>query len=62
MNHNGENIPSDICVQRRLRSACASAQSDQSLRRPHEETLHLWISKNTPSEDSDWTAVVHRLI
>ena len=28
-----------VCAQRRLRSACASAQSDQSLRCPHEETL-----------------------
>ena len=27
------------CVQRRHRSACASAQSDQSLRCPHEQTL-----------------------
>ena len=27
------------CAQRRLRSAWASAQSDQSLRRPHEESL-----------------------
>ena len=29
------------CTQRRLRSAWASAQSDQSLRCPHEETLVL---------------------
>ena len=28
-----------VCAQRRLRSACASAQSDQSLHCPHEETL-----------------------
>ena len=28
-----------LCAQRRLRSAWASAQSDQSLRCPHEETL-----------------------
>ena len=28
-----------VCAQRRLRSAWASAQSDQSLRCPHEETL-----------------------
>ena len=26
----GENIPPDMCAQRRLKSACASAQSDQS--------------------------------
>ena len=29
----------DLCAQRRLRSALASAQSDQSLRCPHEKTL-----------------------
>ena len=28
-----------LCAQRRLRSAWASAQSDQSLRCPHEEAL-----------------------
>ena len=28
-----------LCAQRRLRSAWASAQSDQSLRCPHEESL-----------------------
>ena len=28
-----------VCAQRRLRSAWASGQSDQSLRRPHEESL-----------------------
>ena len=35
----------DMCAQRRLRSACPSAQFDQSLRCPHEETLHPWLSK-----------------
>ena len=40
-----ENVPSDMCVRRKLKSACASAQSDQSLRRPHERTLHPWLSK-----------------
>ena len=38
-----ENIPSDICSKRRLKSACASSQSDQSLRCPHEKTLHPWF-------------------
>ena len=32
-----------LCVQRRLRSAWASAQSDQSLLCPHEETLGLQL-------------------
>ena len=43
-----ENVPFDMCAQRRLKSACASAQSDQSLRYPHEETAHLWLSKMRP--------------
>ena len=33
-----------MCSQRRLSSACASAQSDQSIRCAHEETVHLWLS------------------
>ena len=41
-----ENVPSDMCAQRRLRLACAFAQSDQNLRSAHEETLHPWLSKN----------------
>ena len=37
-----QNQQNDLCAQRRLKSAWASAQSDQSLRCPHEETLgHL---------------------
>ena len=36
-----EIVPSDMCAQRRLRSACAFAQSDQSLRCPHEEICIL---------------------
>ena len=38
-----KNIPSDMCDQRRLKSACASAQLDKSLRCPHVETLHPWL-------------------
>ena len=34
-----QNQQNNICAQRRLRSAWASAQSDQSLRWPHGETL-----------------------
>ena len=34
-----ENVSSDICGQRRSRSACASAQSDQSLTCPLTESL-----------------------
>ena len=34
-----------MCHQRRLKSACASAQSNPSVRCPFEETLHPWLSK-----------------
>ena len=44
----GENLPSNICARRRLKSACPSAQSDHNLRCPHEETLHPWLSKMRP--------------
>ena len=52
----GENLPSDTCAQRRIRSACASAQSDQSLRYPHEETLASWLSKERPAKTDQITA------
>ena len=48
-------VPSDMYAQLRLKSTCASTQSDQSLHCPHVETLHAWISKML-FEDSDWTA------
>ena len=43
-----ENIPSGINDQWRLISACASTQSDQSLRCSYEETSHHWLSKMYP--------------
>ena len=43
-----KNVPSEMCAQWRLRSACASAQSAQSLRCQHIETLHPWLSKMRP--------------
>ena len=39
-----QNQQNDLRAQRRLGSAWASAQSDQSLRCPHEETLGPWLS------------------
>ena len=57
-----ENVPFHMCAQRGLKTACASAQSDQSLRCEHEEILHPWLSKNAPNEDSDQTARMRRLI
>ena len=38
-----QNQQNNLCAQRRLRSACTSAQSDQSLRCPHEEELGPWL-------------------
>ena len=34
----------DMCAQRRLRSACTFVQSDQSLRCPLEDILYHWLS------------------
>ena len=46
-----ENILSVMWIQRRLKSACASAQSDQNLRCLHEKkTLYLWLSKMCPDK------------
>ena len=41
-------VTSDTCAQRRLKLACASTQSDQSLRFPLEENLPPWLSKIRP--------------
>ena len=40
-----ENVPLDMCTQRRLKSAYASSQFDRSLRNSHEEILHSILSK-----------------
>ena len=39
-----------VCAQRRLRSAWASAQSDQSLRCPHEESLGPYLPIRRPAK------------
>ena len=39
-----------ICAQRRLISACASAQSDQSLCYPPEGALEYWLSTECPAK------------
>ena len=52
-----------LCAQRRLRSAWASAQSDQSLRCSHEESLIWSLATHwADSEDSDQTGRMPRLI
>ena len=51
-----------MCAQQRFRSACAFAQTDQSLRCPHENILHPFCIENASSEDSDQTARMCRLI
>ena len=38
-----QNQQNVLCAQQRFRSSWASAQSDQSLRCPHEETLGPWL-------------------
>ena len=38
-----QNQWNDLCAQRRLRSALASAQADQNLHCPHEEALGPWL-------------------
>ena len=48
MSHNLGNRPSGMCSRRRHKSAGASDQSNQSIRCPHEETLHPWLSKMRP--------------
>ena len=43
-----------MCAQRTLRSEWASAQSDQSLRCPHDESMGPWLPiERAHSEDSD---------
>ena len=49
-------------AERRLRSAWASAQSVQSLRCPHEESLGSLATYCAHSEDSDQTGRMPRLI
>ena len=48
-------LTNSMCAQRRLRSAQASTQSDQSLRCPHEESLGSLTTNRAHSEDSDQT-------
>ena len=57
-----ENVQSNMCAQRRLKSACASTQSNQNLRRPDEATLHPYLSQNAQGEDSDQATQMCRLI
>ena len=57
-----ENVPSDMCAQRRFRSDCAMAQSDQN---PH--WAHFLDNQGTTflhadNEDSDQPALMSRLI
>ena len=40
-------VPSDMCANEDS-DHCASAQSDQSLRCPHEDILRPWLSKLQP--------------
>ena len=56
-----ENIPSDLCAQRRLRSACGFSQSDQNSWRILDRQGGK-VSLHANNEDSDQSARMHRLI
>ena len=43
-----ENVPSDVCAQRRLKSACTSAQSDQRLCWPSRSNFTSLAFQTTP--------------
>ena len=45
-----------ICAPNEESDQHAHSRSLISPRCPHEETLHPWLSKKAPSEDSDQTA------
>ena len=47
-----ETVPYDICAQPKIKPTFESAQSDQSLLCPQEETFHTWLSKTRPGEIS----------
>ena len=51
-----------LCAQRRLRSAWAFAQSDQSLRCPHEKIARVLSNPLSTSEDSDQSGQMPSLI
>ena len=53
-----ENVPSDMCAQRRFRSACAFTQSDQNL-----HWSHFWNAEllHADKEKFDQTARARRL-
>ena len=55
------NVPPDICTQRRFRSVCAFAQSDQNLHWAH-FGLQRIQSLHADNHDSDQTARKRRLI
>ena len=51
-----------MCAQQRLGSAWASAQSDQSFRCSHEESLGPYLPTERTVEDSDQIVGMLRLI
>ena len=50
-----------MCTQRKLRSAFTSAQSDQSLRCPHEETMGPWLFLECTAK-TDHTGQMPRIV
>ena len=51
----GNDIPSDMYVERRLKSVCTSTQCDLHLRCSLEETMDLWLATVPMSESSFFT-------
>ena len=62
LSHNITKPTKWVCAQRRLRSAWASTQSDQSFRCQHEEKAWVFSYLISASEDSDQTGQMPRLI
>ena len=60
-NKTSESLPSDMCAQRRLKSACASVQSDQSSFSAKRNFASLAI-QSASSENSDQTVPMRRLV
>ena len=56
-----EIVPSNMCAQQRLKSACAIVQPDQSFSCLNEKTFASLTIQNAPMEDSDQNARMRRL-
>ena len=57
MNRTSENVPSDMCAQRRFRSACTFAQSDENLQWAHFSTANdaKFLQRTTKADQTGRT-------